>query len=322
MLMVTKKTHKIPKEEYPNIFAAYVSGATITMLGKQHNVSDQAIYGLLKRYSIPIHSQTDSQRKYTLNQHVFDRIDSEEKAYVLGLLGADGYNNEQRGLISIHLKKDDEEILHKVNKVFGSNNTIKFTRSGNSVNENKSDVTYLRIYSKRISERLAALGIVQAKTEIYEFPEWLDKKLFRHYLRGYFDGDGCFSNKKSIRFAYTGTVSFCNKVMKILKEECNIMTYSKREYENKDYLTIFIHGENNLTKLIHFLYHDASIYLERKYKIAKDIVARIAENTIKKDVIKHRTCKLCNKKHLAKGMCSMHYTRYRRETSKQSALTP
>lgn len=53
-------------------------------------------------------------RKYILNQNFFDDIDTEEKAYWLGFLYADGYNNEKRKEVKIRLAIKDEEHLLKL----------------------------------------------------------------------------------------------------------------------------------------------------------------------------------------------------------------
>ena len=37
------------------------------------------------------------ERKYKLNCNYFDTIDTQEKAYILGILAADGYNNNKDG---------------------------------------------------------------------------------------------------------------------------------------------------------------------------------------------------------------------------------
>ena len=54
--------------------------------------------------------------QYTFDTHFFDEINTQEKAYVLGFLFADGYNYEKRGVVSLSLQEKDKEILDKISK--------------------------------------------------------------------------------------------------------------------------------------------------------------------------------------------------------------
>jgi hypothetical protein len=296
----------------------YINGESTTKIAKDYIVNPAAISYVLHKNNIKIRSQEISQRKYALNVNFFDEIDSEEKAYVLGFLGADGYNNQNRGLISLHLKQDDDKFLEKINKVIGSNNPIKYTKSSNSANKKKTDVAYLRAYSKHMSKIVAERGIVQRKSEIYEFPEWLDENLVHHYLRGYFDGDGCFSNKSRKRAAFTGSINFCEVTMKLLREKCGIEKFSIRNYKKKSYKTIYIHGYEQIEKLINYLYKDATIYMDRKKKIADEMKEQFLQYYKEQEVIKHKTCSLCDRPFAAKGMCMYHYKiEYKKENKEK-----
>ena len=66
-----------------------------------------------------------SKRIYSLNEYSFDIIDSKEKAYVLGLFFADGYNSEKEGKIKITLLEQAKDILEKAEKVFETNRPLK-----------------------------------------------------------------------------------------------------------------------------------------------------------------------------------------------------
>jgi intein/homing endonuclease len=77
------------------------------------------------------------------------------------------------------------------------------------------------------------LGVIQAKTHTLTFPDFLKEDLIRHFIRGYFDGDGCltgsyenYKNKEKKYFAWcisiVGTTTFLNKIGEILKNEINV----------------------------------------------------------------------------------------------------
>ena len=122
-------------------------------------------------------------KKYNFNEHYFDNIDCQEKAYWLGFFAADGYNHRDKGYIEFRLHKQDIEILNKFKSCIQSNNPIGLY---------KETYCNLSLYSKHLCEKLAEYGLGQAKTYTLQLPS-LEKSLMRHFIRGYFDGDGCFS---------------------------------------------------------------------------------------------------------------------------------
>lgn len=52
-------------------------------------------------------------KRYSIDENYFDNIDNQEKAYFLGFLYSDGYNNTDKGEIVLNLQERDEEILIK-----------------------------------------------------------------------------------------------------------------------------------------------------------------------------------------------------------------
>jgi len=65
---------------------------------------------LLEKHRIQ-KSVSQAQRKYSLNENYFDEIDTSNKAYILGFLYADGYNNRINNTVVLSLFKQDREIL-------------------------------------------------------------------------------------------------------------------------------------------------------------------------------------------------------------------
>ena len=82
---------KITKEEIKSL---YLSGKSLSEIALIAGCRFENIRSHLKRMQISCRKQEEAQRKMYLNQEFFNSIDTEEKAYVLGFLFADGYNNE------------------------------------------------------------------------------------------------------------------------------------------------------------------------------------------------------------------------------------
>ena len=72
----------------------------------------------------------DTNRRYTVqfDRRKFQFIDTEEKAYWLGFITADGYNNQDRGFLSIKLGVIDKEHLQKFLNFMNSNSEIKIDK--------------------------------------------------------------------------------------------------------------------------------------------------------------------------------------------------
>ena len=76
-------------------------------------VSENGIKGTLKRRNIPLRTYSENNQKYKRNSHYFDQIDSENKAYYLGLLFADGNNFSKHNAITLSLQEEDGYIVEK-----------------------------------------------------------------------------------------------------------------------------------------------------------------------------------------------------------------
>jgi hypothetical protein len=208
-------------------------------------------------------SRTTQIRKYPLNEQFFDAIDSEEKAYFLGFLFADGTNSVVKTEVKLSLCEDDKDILERLNALLQPDKPLYF--------EPKSlptkNVWKLVINSRHLSHQLNALGVVPAKTFVLKFPPWLQEDLKRHFIRGYFDGDGCISVGRHIQMNITSTEEFLVELQKILMKECglNKTNLSIRHPERSNSTrTMQYCGKNNCLRIYNYLYDKATIYLERK----------------------------------------------------------
>ena len=113
-------------------------------------------------------------RIYQVNENYFESIDSDEKAYWLGFLSADGYIHEGRNTITLALQESDKvhiekfkkaisatypikEIIHKLDKEY-SNYLNEFLLSENKIstiqkNEIK-EVSKLKEINKKVLQKL------------------------------------------------------------------------------------------------------------------------------------------------------------------------
>lgn len=134
------------------------------------------------------------ERIYNVDESFFKKIDTEEKAYILGFMYADGCNHHNPSKcnysISITQLTQDVDILEKINNAMTSDYPIHTYVQ----KENNKEKSVLLISSKDLSQDLCKLGCSEAKTFSIRFPnenQYFDDNLMCHFIRGYFDGDGC-----------------------------------------------------------------------------------------------------------------------------------
>lgn len=297
------KQRRLTHNEKTELFIKYKTGEyTAVDLAKKFPITSTAILGLLKRQRFKIKSQSELQRKYAIVENYFDEIDTQEKAYILGLLYADGCNYMLRNAVTLALKESDINILKKITGLIQPQKPIRFIKK-----EKKewSNIYQITIQNKHISQRLAELGCMNAKTFKIKFPEWLNNDLTPHFVRGYFDGDG-WVGKASI--CIVSTLNFCNSLSKIIKEKLNINTYIRaRCPERKNNIRMLeISGGKQTRKFLKWMYKDATIFIERKYN-------KFLEHLeYEKDLGKTKLCNIdgCNKKSYSKGYCRKHHYRF------------
>ena len=212
---------------------------------------------------------------YTCDYHYFDNIDTEEKAYWLGFLIADGWisKNEKSnaGVVGIELQYSDNDHLKKFNKSISGNYKITDRWKSCSLSKDKGKKYHtcvIRIFSLTMYNTLVKLGFSNEKSYDYSMPK-LPHDLTRHYIRGYFDGDGtlCYTNKTfKVNFT-TASFLLCRDLLSVLHNEDIDIKY--RTYINDFGTTMYrpeVDSLNNKLKFLDWIYVDSSVYLDRKYK--------------------------------------------------------
>lgn len=259
---------KLTQNDKENIVILYKSGNTMNEIALKYSISNKTVSEILHLSGVHISGYGEHSKKYTLNDHYFDIIDNQDKAYILGLLYADGCNTGRD--ISISLKSEDKYILEKINKLIGSNRELKLIPY-HQKNEKWSDQYKLCITNKYMATRLIELGVVPCKSLILTFPDWLPDSLYPSFIRGYIDGDGCIL-KKECRVNFVSTEQFCLKVAEIIHNKLNIHCSIYSSY-GKDTITRFLQiaGRNQVKCFLDYIYNDANLYLIRKYDIYKTL---------------------------------------------------
>lgn len=205
-------------------------------------------------------------RKNNFNQNYFDVINTEDKAYFLGLLFADGNVYLKRNRVQITLANQDSYILDKFNQCINSSAKLYIDRQIYSK---------LILDSKLLCQSLIALGCTERKSLTLKFPskKQVPSHLTHHFIRGYFDGDGHISkDKKLINPYYHINITSSEDFIKSLKDKLiqNEIVTGKmyKRYKDKEVSAHTLYIKNKSAKVfVDYLYKDATIFLTRKHEI-------------------------------------------------------
>ena len=230
----------------------YNLGYTQLKLCRKFGVSEDVIRRWMQENNIATRT-----RKYSLNENYFVKINSPECAYWVGFLSADGWISK-RGELTLELQEQDYDHVEKFKKAIGSSAPIRIVKCG----EFKQFAHY-RIYirNKKMAADLNTYNIVPNKSLIF-VPKNIPKDLFKYWVIGYMDGNGCvFLSKNRIKISFTGTYETLSIIKKFFQSNSQIG--KEHRCENNTYSFTL-----EVTKSEHFLseinYKNLPFALERK----------------------------------------------------------
>ena len=257
---------KIPEKD--ELISLLCEGKTRSEIAEIFKVHETTITRWFRKFKINIKDYTEFRLSY--NVHIFDTIDSEEKAYWLGFLYADGcvaYNAPRNSYyFKIELKSTDVEHLKKF-KDF-----LQDTREGairiitHTFNGKEFEACRYQISNEHLAKTLINLGCTIRKSLTLTFPDssvFKKPNLVFDFIRGYTDGDGSLTHDmKRPRISIIGTNEFLTEVIKYLPQ-------FNKVYKSGNQFVISTSGDK--AKVIaNRLYGHATIYLDRKYEKFKE----------------------------------------------------
>lgn len=207
-----------------------------------------------------------------VNEQFFDSW-SPESAYLLGLLYSDGtITTNPRGSQYIEFVSTDKELIYNFRFFLGSNHKIALKRHATG---NWKSAYRIQIGNKHLISRLSGIGLRRKSILPY-----LPREFFRHYVRGFFDGDGCvvfssfYRKKRNKKEHYLQVVltskyqKFLRQLYRGLRKRAGLQGGSLYEYSRAQRLR---YSQRDTLKLFVFLYKDVKMRLRlmRKYRIFK-----------------------------------------------------
>ena len=234
-------------------------------IGEYYGVDGATIGTNMKRLGFKLRQIGSSERPNALRHTdttFFDVIDSEQKAYVLGFIIADGCISKN-GTLMFANQEEDKDVLEKIKIALQCDALIRRIES----DVRKSQMLF-SVHCLQYQSALLTMGIDNRKTYTFEMSSvlpFVPNSLERHLLRGMFDGDGGlglykypYQKKHSVALTYTGRLNVCEYV----REKFGLST--KLAHEKGDFYSVRSTCRADVIRIGHYLYDDATIYMDRK----------------------------------------------------------
>ncbi len=270
---------KVPEVDFPIIVTRYIAGESSATIAKTYSVTNTVILKILEKQGCQRRAAEDTHRKYPLNEKYFDIIDTQEKAYILGFIYADGCNLKDYNYISIQLARKDIDILYQISERLFPENPHDRVSFVDRIKKGKLlHHAVITFNSKYMCGILDNLGCSPRKSLTLQFPNWLnDPELQRHFIRGYYDGDGGVYipnvKNRSICAKIIGTYDFILKMNEIIFKNIKVGLHLEK-IETCDLYRTHVSGGMQAQKFLDWLYKDSTIHLERKHSLYKRVIAR------------------------------------------------
>lgn len=251
------------KEILQNLLKDANEGVSVNSLKKKYHLGYERLKRILNENNISTQASFRLIDK-DFKDSVFDIIDTEQKAYWLGFIYADGYiskidsSKKHQYLFEIQLAEKDKSHLEKLKNFFNSKKELTYHRG--KIKGVEHPAYRLSRQNKHLWESLYNKGVIPQKSLILEFPteEQVPKDLQPAFIRGYIDGDGCIAINQVNDLVYLGLVGSSKFLDKI--EE--LFGKGKRYEDGKNFDLRY--SINKAIPILEQLYSNANIYLERK----------------------------------------------------------
>lgn len=214
-------------------------------------------------------------RKKNYNEDYFKSIDTPNKAYFLGFVFADGSiisdDKKYRHQMVIKIHPKDKHILERlIDEIEGEMDIW---------HSNTREICQVTFSGKKIVKHLNSNGCGINKTFTIEYPN-IPEELERHFLRGYFDGDGCIrintDKRDGSKRGDLRIVGGSQKMINKINERMNVLfgTNVNKLYgpKDKEYKFIGWAGMSDIEKIYEGFYNDTDLFLNRKKLIFDEVI--------------------------------------------------
>ena len=273
----TNNKRRWTEEQKQDIVTKYTKESwTTTELIKLYKTNGRELRKIFKEYDIDTSYYQPRPVNRNVKRDFFEVIDTEEKAYILGLIMADGcVRNKREDQPYLSLELIDLDIIEKVQKELNSDSKISISDRKRKHLKNEKVTYRFSVADKKMCEDLSKYGIVPLKTRK---TDWLTQdipiELKRHYLRGLFDGDGSIGY-----YGNRWCISLTNNHPEFLEDVGlwieDLLGFKCPKVSKTNTSNRITYTGKKALKVINLLYHDNTISIIRKQKLVDQAVQDI-----------------------------------------------
>lgn len=183
------------------------------------------------------------------SEDYFERIDTPQKAYILGLFASDGSVSDDN---KINLTMNDLDAVEFVVGELGYNNKISTI---NPKSENHNTSYSINIKNDKMGNDLKALNILPRKSLMGELdvPQ-IDAELDKYFWSGFMDGDGSVYVKDE-KYTRLSAVSKSKKYVERFSEFLKKYSINSSVYRSRNVWTISFGGKSTAKQIYELLFN-------------------------------------------------------------------
>ena len=253
-------------EDILRIYTEHSEGKSLPKLAKDYNISIKSLRIVFLRNNLPILKFCKAPKYYfDKKEDYFDCIDSEEKAYLLGFIMADGSidrsNISKTPELRISIQSEDRNILDILSQRICPSKPV-IIRNKRKVNW--KDTANFSVISEHLCFSLESWGVVSRKSYKDLVIPNINTNLIRHFIRGYFDGDGSIGKYGGrLKFSLLGTNELLTWILNFFKNKG--MKTTPKISKKKNIYSIQVNSKLDIELIENILYTSSNDYcLKRK----------------------------------------------------------
>lgn len=264
--------------ETAEIINAYNNKTSLENIAKDYDSSVTYIKKLLIKFNV-FKEASSVPKKYNVNDYYFDEINNEHKAYWFGLLCSDGYisnaqsRNGQKS-VGISLSMSEYGLLEQYKQDIEFSGPVKVFKNQKTNFTEGTDYCRVLFASQHMANSLIAKGCIEHKSLTMKFPskDIMTDDLWRHFVRGYFDGDGSLTYQsipKEMKYKYSFTIAGTEEFLtelKIMLGKPNVKLIHDKRHLETNVWSLNLCGNRQINRILDWMYEDSTVYMPRKYK--------------------------------------------------------
>jgi hypothetical protein len=271
-----RPTNEMTAEEIAEAASLYATGLTTGEVGERLGRAQGCIWSNLNRhYPEVLRTNSEANRDYPTRDDYFSVIDTEEKAYWLGMLGADAAIDNKKNCLSLKLQAGDRHLVERLRDAISP--TRPTLDTGSYLKGEYFPQVKVEIPSRQLVTDLAKYGVT-ARKSLAHVPWNAPEEWQAAYFRGLVDGDGCWRHQSGETSGHyvdlLGTPATVDAFAAFVARRLGNVPFCRFPHHTTDGLFKVVFSRTATVQAIaRILYDGATIYLQRKRAVADYILA-------------------------------------------------